>query len=212
MSVFAEISQSVDGFVAGPDPSLENPLGRNGEALHEWIFGLRAWREPHGREGGVEGPENDLVQASQARTGAVVMGRRMFSGGSGLWEDDPNANGWWGDEPPFRGHVWVLTHHEREDLTLGQSTFHFFTGGVEAAVAAANDAAGDKDVIVAGGAEAIRGVLAAGLLDELVLHTAPVVLGGGTPLFDGPLGGLGLELIEAQPGEQATHARYRVTR
>src|SRR4051794_21085712 len=131
MRVFFEISSSLDGYVAGPDPSLEDPLGRGGEALHEWIFGLRAWREPHGKEGGEEGPESAMIDATQARLGAVIMGRRMFSGGEGPWADDPKATGWWGDDPPFAVPVFVLTHHEREPLSLGASTFTFVTDGIE---------------------------------------------------------------------------------
>jgi len=210
MSTWFEITQSLDGFVAGPDPSLEDPLGKRGEDLHEWAFALASWREPHGRDGGEAGPENDLMQESRSRAGAVVMGRSMFSGGSGPWEDDPRASGWWGDEPPFGVPVFVVTHHEREPLVLGATRFEFVTGGVEEAVERAVAAAGDRDVSIAGGASVGRQALAAGLVDELLIHTAPMLLGGGTRLFDGEVAGL--EIAEALAGPRATHVRYRVTR
>ena len=210
MSTWFEITQSLDGFVAGPDPSMEDPLGKRGEELHEWAFALAAWREPHGREGGDEGPEGDLVREGRARAGAVVMGRSMFSGGSGPWASDENANGWWGDEPPFGMPVFVVTHHEREDLVLGATRFAFVTGGVEEAVEQAVAAAGEKDVQIAGGASVGRQALAAGLVDELLIHTAPVLLGGGTRLFDGEVAGL--EVAQTVEGPRATHVRYSVTR
>src|SRR4051794_30320096 len=190
MSTWFEITQSLDGFVAGPEPSMQDPLGKRGEDLHEWIVALAAWREPHGHEGGEEGPESDQIHESRARAGAVVMGRSMFSGGSGPWEDDPNANGWWGDEPPFGMPVFVVTHHEREPLDLGATRFEFVTGGIEEAHERAVAAAGDQDVQIAGGASVGRQALAAGLVDELLIHTAPVLLGGGTRLFDGEVAGL----------------------
>ena len=111
-----DISMSLDGYVAGPDPTLEDPLGKGGEQLHEWIIGLASWREPHGRTGGERNADDDLVREGRESTGAVIMGRRMFSGGKGPWEDDPKADGWWGDEPPFHSPVFVLTHHERETV------------------------------------------------------------------------------------------------
>lgn len=209
MSVFYEITTSLDGYVAGPEPSLDDPLGKGGEALHEWVFGLRAWREPHGQEGGEEGPESAMIDAGRARAGAVVMGRRMFSGGSGPWASDPNAGGWWGDEPPFRMPVFVVTHHEREPLLLGATTFTFVTGGVEDAVAQALAAAGGKDVQISGGASVGEQALEAGLLDEVLLHTAPLLLGGGTPLFSGTRPAA-LEITETLAGRLATHVRYRV--
>src|SRR6266516_4061509 len=109
--IVAEISVSLDGYVAGPSPTLENPLGEGGDQLHEWVFPLKSWREPHGLPGGETGPDDDLVAESLRATGAVVMGRRMFSGGEGPWENDTNANGWWGDDPPFHKPAFVLTHH-----------------------------------------------------------------------------------------------------
>jgi dihydrofolate reductase len=179
-----EISMSLDGFVAGPDPTLEEPLGQGGEQLHEWVVRLRTWREAHGMEGGESDGDDAIFAESVEGTAAVVMGRKMFSGGSGPWEDDPNANGWWGEEPPFRSPVFVLTHHEREPLVLGETTFHFVTDGVGSALEQARAAAGDGRVNVAGGAETIQQALQAGLLEELLIHVAPVLLSGGARLFD----------------------------
>src|SRR5215208_4238215 len=185
--VFTDISISLDGFVAGPNPSLEKPLGESGEKLHEWVFRLASFRERHGMDGGVRDEDDELLATSIAATGAVVMGRKMFSGGEGSWEDDPNADGWWGDDPPFHVPVFVLTHHPRETVTKdGGTTFAFVTEGIEAAFEEARAAAGEKDVHVAGGAAAVQQYLAAGLIDELQINLAPVLLGGGTRLFDGP--------------------------
>ena len=209
-----EISMSLDGFVAGPNITLENPLGEGGELLHEWVTGLKAWREPHGLEGGEEGPDNDLFRESFQRAGAVIMGRHMFSGGSGPWESDPKADGWWGDEPPFHTPVFVLTHHAREPVPKeGGTTYHFVTDGIESALEQAREAAGDKDVHVGGGAQVAQQYLKAGLLDEIALHVVPVILGGGVRLFEG----LGpddakLELVEVVESPAVTHARYRVVR
>jgi dihydrofolate reductase len=211
MRIYADISVSLDGFSAGPEPSLEDPLGKGGMQLHEWAVRLRAWREPHGMEGGEDGPESRWVEESLAANGAHVMGRKMFSGGSGSWEDDPNANGWWGDEPPFHAPVFVVTHHEREPLELTGTTFHFVTDGVGAAVERARDAAGGKDVQISGGASVIQQCLELGVLDELQLHIAPVLLGGGTRLFEGAAPAR-LEILDEIATPQATHVHYRVTR
>jgi dihydrofolate reductase len=180
-----DISMSLDGFVAGPNPTLEDPLGQGGEMLHEWAFGALAWREAHGREGGEANADSDVIGEAVGRTGASIMGRRMFSGGQGPWQDDPRANGWWGDEPPFHHPVFVLTHHAREPLELTGTTFTFVTDGIESALERARAAAGDRDVHVAGGGEVCAEYLRAGLADEMQLHVAPVLLGGGTRLFDG---------------------------
>lgn len=212
--VVAEISMSLDGFVAGPNPTLEDPLGEGGEQLHEWVFALRAWREPHGLSGGETGPDDELVNESLASTGATVMGRRMFSGGAGPWEDDPNADGWWGDEPPFRVPVFILTHHAREPVTKqGGTTFTFVTDGIEAALEQARAAAGDRDVLVAGGADAVQQYLRAGLFDELQIHLVPVLLGGGVRLLDN-LGDakVGLELDRVADSPAVTHLRYRIVK
>jgi dihydrofolate reductase len=213
MAVFIDISMSLDGYVAGPNQTLEEPLGRGGEGLHEWVFPLAAWREPHGLEGGETGPEGDLVTATIARTGAVIMGRRMFSGGAGAWEEDPNADAWWGDNPPFHVPVFVLTHHEREPVEKdGGTTFHFVTDGFESALEQARSAAGGKDVSIAGGASAAQQALRAGAVDDLTVHVAPVLLGGGVSLF-GDLGtDLRLKLTKVLEGPRATHLSYDVER
>jgi len=132
--LFLDISISLDGYAAGPNQTMEEPLGQGGEGLHEWITGLKAWREPHGLEGGEVDEASPLVEALNGRAGASIMGRKMFSGGSGPWADDGNANGWWGEDPPFHHPVFVLTHHEREPLTLGDTTFTFVTDGIESAL------------------------------------------------------------------------------
>jgi dihydrofolate reductase len=209
-----DISVSLDGFVAGPDATLQEPLGKDGEGLHEWVFGLESWRERHGLEGGETGPVADLVSETLAATGAVLMGRKMFSGGSGPWADDPNADAWWGDEPPFRVPVFVLTHHARERVEKrGGTSFTFVTDGIESALEQARAAAGDKDVNIAGGAEVIQQYLAAGLVDGFQLHVAPVLLGGGVRLFDSL--GADLPKVEATrvvESPQATHVTYRIVR
>ena len=213
MGAFLDISMSLDGYVAGPNPTLEEPLGRGGEQLHEWVVKLAAWRGPHGLEGGETGPEGDLYAASWGRIGSVIMGRKMFSGGSGPWESDPNADAWWGDNPPFHVPVFVLTHHEREPVEKeGGTRFTFVTDGFESALEQARAAAGEKDVSISGGADVAQQALRAGAVDEVTLHIAPVLLGGGTSLF-GDLGmDLTLELTNVLEGPEATHLQYVVRR
>jgi dihydrofolate reductase len=209
-----DISMSLDGYVAGPNQSLDEPLGKGGERLHEWAVGLRGWREPHGLEGGDTGPDSDMIAESIRSRGATIMGRRMFSGGSGPWEDDPKADGWWGDNPPFHHPVFVLTHHPRETVgKQGGTTFTFVTDGIESALEQARAAVGDKDVQVAGGAEIAQQYLRARLLDELDVHLVPVFLGAGARLFDD----LGpeppeLELAGAVDSPAVTHLAYRLRR
>ena len=212
--VFADITTSLDGFVAGPAPSVEEPLGERGESLHEWVFGLEAWRKPHGLEGGETNANSTVVEETVSRMGAVVMGRSMFSSGAGPWEADPKSDGWWGDEPPFHVPVFILTHHERETVPKeGGTTFTFVTDGIESALDQARTAAGDRDILVAGGADVAQQYLKAGLLDEIQLHVAPILLGDGVRLFEG----LGpddakLELDEVIESRAVTHVRYRVVR
>jgi dihydrofolate reductase len=179
-----DISMSLDGFVAGPNPSLAEPLGEGGTGLHDWAFATRSWRESHGLEGGEENLDSKLVDQLVAGRAATIMGRRMFSGGAGPWAQDPNSNGWWGDDPPFHHPVFVLTHEAREPLEMrGGTTFTFVTDGIHAALEQARAAAGERDVAVAGGATAAQQYLRAGLLDELQIHLAPILLGGGRSLF-----------------------------
>jgi dihydrofolate reductase len=205
-----EISISLDGYVAGPNQSEEHPLGEGGTQLHDWILKLAAWREPHGYEGGEVNESTPLVEESQAGVGAVLMGRNMFGGGPGPWGDDP-WQGWWGEEPPFHMPVFVLTHHARKPLTLGETTFTFVTDGIESALAQAREAAGDRDVSIGGGADVAGQYLAAGLVDQMQLNVVPVLLGDGARLFEGGVGvGLELEPILVVGTPEVTHLRYRV--
>ncbi len=205
-----QISVSLDGFTAGPNQSEQNPLGEGGMALHEWVFKLEAWRRAHGREGGEANASSEIVEEATANVGAGVMGRNMFGGGPGPWGEEP-WNGWWGDDPPFHTPVFVLTHHEREPLEMrGGTTFTFVTDGIESALEQAKDAAGGKDVSLGGGAEAIQQYLAAGLLDELQINLVPVLLGGGTRLFDNLAGAdVELEPIRVIEAPGVTHLKYR---
>jgi dihydrofolate reductase len=205
-----EISVSLDGFVAGPNQSLEHPLGEGGEQLHEWAFKLEAWRRAHGREGGEVNASTEVVADATANIGANLMGRKMFGGGPGPWAATDPWNGWWGENPPFHTPVVVLTHHSRAPLELeGGRTFHFVTEGIEAALELANELAGGRDVHISGGADAGRQYLAAGLVDEMWLHVVPVLLGGGTSLFDEATAGTSLvqERVVEAPG--VAHLRYR---
>jgi dihydrofolate reductase len=210
-----EITMSVDGFTTGPDPGFEHPLGIGGDRLHEWLFGLRGFRERHGESGGETGPDNDLLEESFNATGAIIMGRRMFSGGEGPWEDDPNADAWWGDDPPFRVPVFVLTHHTRETVTKqGGTTFTFVTEGIEAALEQARAAAGDRDVGIGGGASVAQQYRKAGLLDEMLLHVAPVLMGDGVRLFENHLddGQVELECTQVIQSPAVNHLRYRIVK
>jgi dihydrofolate reductase len=211
---FLDISMSLDGFVAGPNATLEEPLGKDGERLHDWVLRLASWRSQHGLEGGETGPDDELARERWARVGAVVMGRKMFSGGDGPWESDPNADAWWGDDPPFHVPVFVLTHHEREPaIKEGGTTFTFVTDGIESALEQARAAAEDRDVSLGGGASVAQQYLRAGHLDELSIHVAPILLGGGVSLF-GELGAdaPGLKLTKVVESPFVTHLTYEVER
>lgn len=200
--VTAEISMSLDGFVAGPDDSVENGLGDGGERLHEWVLRLRSWREAHGKEGGETGPDDERFAATVESSGAVVMGRRMFDHGEGPW----------GDEPPFHKPVFVLTHRPREPLAKEGGTTFTFVDGAESAVAQARSAANGKDVAVAGGGQAISRLIEAGLLDELEIHLVPILLGGGARLFDvdpATAARIELEPLHAIESPGVTHLRFR---
>jgi len=208
------ITMSLDGFVAGPDQTLAQPLGAGGERLHEWIYGLATWRERHGESGGETNADDAVLAESLAATGAVIMGRRMFSGGAGVWDNDANAGGWWGDEPPFGVPVFILTHHPREPVVFADgTTFNFVTDGIEAALEEARAAAEEKNVSIAGGASVAQQYLRAGLVDELDIHLAPVLLGGGVRLFDDLGDALpALEVMRVIESRAVTHIRYRVLR
>lgn len=208
--VVANISMSLDGYIAGPNPTLEEPLGVGGEGLHEWVFGLEAWRQPHGLPGGETGPDNDIMIETTANIGAVIMGRKMYSGGEGPWENDPNPDGWWGDNPPFKVPVFVLTSHKRETVTKeGGTSFTFVTDGIESALEQAKAAAGDKDISLAGGANAIQQFIKAGLTDEIEIHLVPILLGGGTRLLEN-LGEAKLEKIRVIDSPQVTHLKFQI--
>jgi dihydrofolate reductase len=206
-----QISISLDGFVAGPKPSEEHPLGEGGEQLHEWVVKLAAWRRPHGREGGEVNASSAVFEEALENVGATIMGRNMFGGGPGPWGEDP-WGGWWGDDPPFHHPVFVLTHHERERLEKeGGNSFTFVTDGIESALEQAKQAAGDKDVSLAGGAEVAQQYLAAGLIDELLLNLVPILLGAGTRLFEnlGDVSTMGLEQVRVIEAPDVAHLVYR---
>jgi dihydrofolate reductase len=208
------ISMSLDGFVAGPDQSEQNPLGVGGLALHEWLFPLAAFHRAQG--GGEDGEVNEstpVVERRVAGIGATIMGRNMFGGGRGPWAAEP-WNGWWGDDPPFHHPVFVLTHHAREPLPLqGGTTFHFVTDGIESALEQARAGADGADVTLAGGARTAQQYLAAGLVDEMEISLVPVLLGSGERLFDN-LSDSRPQLVQtgvvAAPG--VTHLSYGAAR
>ena len=178
------ITMSLDGYVAGPNQSVEHPLGEGGEKLHEWAFATRAFRERHGMEGGATGPDDDIAAEYFENIGATIMGRHMFGGGDGPWGDNP-WNGWWGEDPPFHMPVFVLTHHPRDPLEMkGGTAFHFVTDGIEAALERAKEASRGKNVTLGGGANVAQQYLKAGLIDEMEIHVVPVLLGDGARLFD----------------------------
>lgn len=210
--VRVHISTSVDGYVAGPNQSQEEPLGKGGEGLHDWAVALRSWREPQGMEGGEENASSAVMADELANVGSEIMGRGKFGpAGRGAWGDDP-WRGWWGEDPPFHKPVIVLTHHERKPLTLSDTTFTFVTDGIEAALAQAREAAGDRDVFIGGGADTINQYLAAGLVDELELHVVPIILGGGARLFAGVGPDLKLDLLRTIEAPGVTHLKYRVVK
>jgi dihydrofolate reductase len=200
------ITMSIDGYVAGPDQSLEQPLGTGGENLHDWLVPLKAFRERHGHEGGEVNASTPFAEGILAGAGATIMGRNMFGGGPGPWEE--SWKGWWGDDPPYHHPVFVLTHHPREPVEMdGGTTFHFVTDGIASALEQARAAAGDEDVSLGGGASVAQQYLAAGLLDELVVSVVPNLLGGGARLFEN-LGDARLEQVESVEAPGVTHIRY----
>ena len=211
--LFFDISMSLDGFITGPDPGPEQGLGRGGETLHQWAVELRSFHERHGREGlGDEGRDSDILDEAFERTGSWVMGRNMFDPVGGPW-DENSMQGWWGDDPPFKGPVYVVTHHEREPLQLGGTTFTFVTEGVESAVEQARSNAGGKDVALAGGAKVFQQALRAGLVDEFQLHIVPILLGDGTRLFEEGAPPIEFEISRVlESGAPVTHVLYEVRR
>jgi dihydrofolate reductase len=205
-----KISMSLDGFVAGPRQSVDNPLGIGGMRLHEWVFPLAVWRAMHGLEGGEISESTRVVEESLANIGATVMGRNMFGGHPGPWNATKPWNGWWGANPPFHHPVFVLTHHARDPLELeGGTTFTFVTDGIEAALGRARRAAAGKDVSLAGGAKAAQQYLAAGLVDEMEINVVPTLLGSGERLLDGTGDDLhGLELVRTVAAPKVTHLKF----
>lgn len=216
--VTVDITMSLDGFVAGPNQSRENGLGEGAENLHEWAFAAKSFQELHGRTGGEDSPDSKVLEEAFVPVGATVMGRGMFGGGKGPWGSDPSFDdpweGWWGDEPPYHGPVFILTHHARDPVhKQGGTTFTFVTEGIQAALEQAQAAAGEKDILIAGGANAIQQYLTAGLIDELQVHVVPQLLADGERLFDN----LGterpeLEAIRVIESPKVTHLKYRVVK
>ena len=206
------ITMSLDGYVAGPNQSMKDPLGVGGEALHEWALELAAWKEQHGKKGGVINASSAIMQEMFENVGAVIMGRNMFGGGPGPWKSD--WKGWWGENPPYHMPVFVLTHNARDPLPMqGGTTFHFVTDGIESALNQAKRAAAAKDVLIMGGAKTINQFLAAGLVDEVNISMVQLLLGRGERLLDN----LGdspprLEQIRVVEAPGVVHVRYRVAR
>ncbi len=208
--VTCHISVSLDGFVAGANQSVEDPLGQGGERLHRWAFDTDSWRRNHDLDGGERTSDSEVIEEVSAGVGAVIMGRKMFGGGEGPW--DETWRGWWGEDPPFHTPVFVLTHHKRGPLPMqGGTTFTFVTDGIGSALEQARSVAGDQNVAIAGGANAVQQFLAAGLLDELYLHIAPVVLGSGERLLEN-VGDPTLEPVKVVASPTVTHIKYRINR
>jgi dihydrofolate reductase len=205
------ITMSLDGYVAGPEQSEDNPLGVGGMDLHQWFFPLKAFREMHGESGGETNASTAVVEERQANIGATIMGRNMFGPVRGPWPDD-SWRGWWGENPPYHHPVFVLTHHPREPLAMeGGTTFYFVDDGIESALAQAKDAAQEQDVWLAGGASVSNQYLAAGLVDDLDISIAPLILSSGARLFEGlEHGALKLEQIRAVEAPGVTHIKYSV--
>jgi dihydrofolate reductase len=201
-NVVVDITTSLDGFIAGPNDGPEVPLGHGGERLHEWVYDLASWREPHGLAGGKTNTDSEVLDEALRTTGAVIIGRRMFD----------NAKGW-GEEPPFHMPVFVLTHEARETVAQEGTTFTFVNDGIESALEQAKEAAGDKNVSVGGGANTVQQYLRAGLLDDIQIHVSPLLLGGGVRLFE-HLGAdpVALERTRVIDSPAVTHLRFRVVK
>ena len=206
------ISTSLDGFTAGPNQSLKEPLGVGGERLHDWVVALETWRRGHGRTGGEVNESTAVLEKEIANIGATIMGRNMFGGGPGPWSATDPWNGWWGRNPPFHHQVFVLTHHAREPLVMqGDTTFTFVTDGIESALEQARHAAGEKDIALAGGAHVAQQYLKAGLVDEMQLHVVPTLLGAGERLFDTVDDLHGLVLVETVAAPNVVHLKFART-
>jgi len=210
--VTSHLSISLDGYTAGPNQSLQNPLGEGGERLHEWAVKTASWRAMHGESGGEASPDSDVAAEVSSGVGAYIMGRGMFGNGArypGGGEWDESWRGWWGEEPPYHAPVFVLTHHPRGPLTMqGGTTFNFVTDGIESALTQARAAANGQTILIAGGAATVNQYLAAGLIDDLWLHIAPITLGSGERLFGGA--DVRLEPVDCRQTDLVTHVRYRI--
>jgi dihydrofolate reductase len=207
------ISISLDGYVAGRNQSVDNPLGEGGESLHEWIFPLTAWRAPHGLEGGKVDESTPVVEEELANIGATIMGRNMFGGHPGPWDRNKPWTGWWGANPPFHHPVFVLTHHPRPPLSMKEGTsFTFVTEGIERAYELARGAAQGRDIALAGGANVAQQYLGAGLVDEMQLHLVPILLGGGERLLDGVNDLHGLTPVRTVAAPNVTHLKFARSR
>jgi dihydrofolate reductase len=206
----AGFALSIDGFGAGPEQSLEDPLGKRGTELHQWFFGTRTFRAMFGQEGGSDGVDEDYAARSMAGFGAFILGRNMFGPIRGAWPDDA-WKGWWGDNPPYHAPVFVLTHHARAPIEMeGGTIFHFVTDGIEAALEQAKAAAGTRDVKIGGGVATVRQYLQAGLIDELHFAISPIVLGRGEAMFSGiDLPALGFRVTEQAASAHAQHVVLR---
>jgi len=205
-------SVSLDGFGAGPDQSLSDPLGVGGEQLHEWVVRTRTFANLFGTGGGETGLDDDYAQRGETGFGATIMGRNMFGPIRGPWEND-EWTGWWGDNPPYHHPVFVLTHHARDPVKMeGGTTFHFVTGGIEEALERAFEAAGGLDVRLGGGASTIQQYLRAGLVDELHVAIAPILLGRGARLFENLADAPPMECVELNSSSSALHFRLEKVR
>lgn len=205
-----KVSMSLDGFIAGPHQSIDNPLGEGGMRLHEWVFNLATWRQNHGMEGGITNESSLVLEEFDRNIGASVMGRNMFGGHPGGWDLQNPWNGWWGEDPPFHHPVFVITNYAREPLVMqGGTTFYFVTDGIESALAQAKQAAGGKDVSLGGGASVANQYLAAGLVDEMEINLAPILLGSGERLFTGLGDNLhGLKLVRTIATPSVVHLKF----
>jgi dihydrofolate reductase len=209
-SVTCQISISLDGFVAGPNQSLNNPIGEGGMRLHEWAFATDSWRKQQGLNGGERSADSEVVEDVMHGVGAYIMGRKMFGGGEGPW--DETWTGWWGEDPPYHAPVFVLSHHSREPLPMqGGTIFNFVNDGIESALEQARAASGDRAVAIAGGASTVQQYLAAGMLDELYLHIVPIILGAGERLLQ-DIGDPTLQPVSVTASPTVTHVKYSVLR
>ena len=204
---------SLDGFIAGPNQSLEDPLGVGGEKLHDWAFPLKAFKELHGGEGGEVNESNSVIEERFANLGATIMGRNMFGGYPGPWNSEKPWNGWWGNSPPFHHPVFVVTHYEREPLKMDDdTTFIFVTTGIEDALTQARKAANGKDIHLGGGANVAQQFLAKNLIDEMEISLVPMFLGSGERLFKEMNAEQQFELIRTVAAKNVTHLKYRILR